>query len=307
MLKQLLILVGLLISLSGLCAQNARAAFEPKVKTIRVNGVDLAYVEAGRGEPLVLVHGFMHDYRVWLKQVEGLSQRYRVIAYSRRYRYPNAPAPQDVDVTQKANISDLAAFIRALKLGRVHLAGHSAGARLIPLLAREHPDLVRSLILGEGPAPTFPGEDRQPARQPFMMEARQAYERGDLEEAIHIFARGVLGTEPTKLHPSVFEISRANSWEFRRLGVPDPSVTPLTCEEAQRIMVPILFIRGENSPAQFQASAAGWKRCVARIEEAVLSGSSHGLQLENPDGYNRLVLDFLSQWKLKQRKISVKN
>ena len=55
-----------------------------------VNGARLAYTDAGRGEPLIFVHGSLEDLRIWRRQVELFSARYRVIAYSRRYHHPNA-------------------------------------------------------------------------------------------------------------------------------------------------------------------------------------------------------------------------
>jgi pimeloyl-ACP methyl ester carboxylesterase len=294
-------LIAMLVLALSAQAQTKTNAKEPPVKTVHVNGVDIAYIEAGTGEPIILVHGFLHDYRVWLKQVEGLSKQYRVIAYSKRYRYPNAPAPENADITLKADIDDLVAFIHALKIDRVHLAGHSGGAAMIALLARDHPELVRSLILGEGFAPLSSSDEEAPearlARQPFVMEARKAYDRGDIEEAIRIFARAVRGNELTTTRPLVSDIPRANAWELRRLGVPDTSVRQLTCDEARRSSVPILFMRGEKSPTPFQASAAAWKHCQPQIEEAVLPGASHGLQLHNPAGYNQIVLRFLSQQK----------
>ncbi len=120
----------------------------PAARTVRVRGVELAYVEEGRGQPIVLLHGFGHDYRVWSVVFETLSKSYRVIAYSRRHNFPN-PQRGEAPTKQTPWRSDLAAFIAALNLGHVHLIGHSAGANLALLLAREHPRLVRSLILAE--------------------------------------------------------------------------------------------------------------------------------------------------------------
>lgn len=285
------IIVSLLIA-------SATWVAEP-VKTLRVNGQQLAYVERGRGEPAVLAHGFMHDYRVWLPQVEALSKQYRVIAYSQRYHYPLAPAPENADVSRAASVEDLAALIRQLKLSRAHLVGHSGGAHLILLLARKHPELVRSLVLGEGPPPQSDAA-RTTEAQPFVLEARKAYDRGDTEEAIRIFARGVLGKD----QPSqawVLEIPLANAWRLRTLGVPDTSEAPFTCDDARRIQVPVLLIRGELSPPVRQTNEQAWRSCAPAVEHAVLSGASHGLQLENPAGFNKIVAEFLARQRHKNR------
>lgn len=44
------------------------------VRTVQVNGVELPYVDRGEGEPVVLIHGCLHDYRVWSMQVPALSK-----------------------------------------------------------------------------------------------------------------------------------------------------------------------------------------------------------------------------------------
>src|SRR5439155_14063015 len=120
-----------------------------KLKRARVNGVQLAYVESGRGEPVVLVHGGMMDYRVWAPQIVGLSKRRHVVAYSRRYHFPNPPAPDSPEYSYAANEEDLVALIRALRLGKVHLVGQGYGAFVATLVARDHPELVRTLVLAE--------------------------------------------------------------------------------------------------------------------------------------------------------------
>src|SRR6185436_15433353 len=60
-----------------------------EIKRIVVNGTELAYVETGRGAPVILVHGGLQDYRLWRRHLDVLGQRYRVIAYSRRNHFPN--------------------------------------------------------------------------------------------------------------------------------------------------------------------------------------------------------------------------
>jgi pimeloyl-ACP methyl ester carboxylesterase len=56
---------------------------------IVVHGVELHYIEQGKGEPLILLHGGQGDYRSWEPQIKAFSQFYRVISYSRRSNYPN--------------------------------------------------------------------------------------------------------------------------------------------------------------------------------------------------------------------------
>src|SRR5688572_11101089 len=94
-------------------------------RRIRVNGVELHYVERGTGQALVLVHGGLGDYRSWEAQLGPFSQRFRVVSYSRRYSYPNRNRVIAPDYSVFAEAEDLAALIGRLQLDGAHLVGHS--------------------------------------------------------------------------------------------------------------------------------------------------------------------------------------
>src|SRR5882762_740528 len=69
----------------------ASPAPQRKTRTITVEGMSFGYVDLGSGPPVILVHGSMSDYREWSPQMEALAKHHRVIAYSRRYHWPNSP------------------------------------------------------------------------------------------------------------------------------------------------------------------------------------------------------------------------
>jgi pimeloyl-ACP methyl ester carboxylesterase len=89
--------------------------------------VELHYVERGRGVAVIFVHGSLGDYSTWDAQLGPYAETYRAIAYSRRYNDPNTNRlrPNHSAVVEA---EDLAAFIKALDLGKVHVVGHSYGA-----------------------------------------------------------------------------------------------------------------------------------------------------------------------------------
>jgi pimeloyl-ACP methyl ester carboxylesterase len=119
---------------------------------VDVNGTRLEYAEAGRGEPLILVHGSLEDLRIWRRQVEPFSARYRVIAYSRRYHHPNAaPGAGDPAYTAALHAADLTGLIEALNLGPAHLVTSSFGGCVALQMAVRRSELVRSLVLAEPP------------------------------------------------------------------------------------------------------------------------------------------------------------
>ncbi|HTD05546.1 alpha/beta hydrolase [Undibacterium sp.] len=120
-----------------------------EVKTISVGDTQLAYVEQGAGIPVLFVHGAGGDWRTFDPLRELIAAKYRYIAYSRRYHYPNPWADHGQKYTIQQHAQDLADFIRALGLPRVHLVGGSYGGRIAAWFALQYPDLLRSLAISE--------------------------------------------------------------------------------------------------------------------------------------------------------------
>ncbi len=116
---------------------------------LRVNDYDMAYVEAGKGAPVVLVHGTLSDYRYWGLQMAALGKAHRVIAVSLRRHYPERWDGIGTGDMAAEHIADLGAFIAALGAGPVHLLGHSRGGYVAFGAARRWPHLLQSLILAD--------------------------------------------------------------------------------------------------------------------------------------------------------------
>ena len=108
--------------------------------------------------PVVFVHGAISDHRTWDAQRDPTSRNYRY-AFDQRYFGP-APWPDEgkaLSVATHAN--DLAAFLRPLDVGPVHLVGWSYGANVALVLVVQHPALVSGTGKVDRPA------DVRPARQ----------------------------------------------------------------------------------------------------------------------------------------------
>ena len=155
----------------------------PELRKVAVgDGVELHHVSRGKGVAVLFVHGTLGDYSTWDGQLGPFGETYRAIAYSRRYNYPNTNKlrPKHSAVVEA---EDLAAFIKKLDLGKVHVVGHSYGAYTALFLAVNHPDLVRTLTLAEPPI-VFAGERVEETKAQLVKRARAAFEKGEPEDAI---------------------------------------------------------------------------------------------------------------------------
>jgi pimeloyl-ACP methyl ester carboxylesterase len=277
---------------------NIKEAADPPVKKVEVNGTILPYIEQGSGETIVFIHGAVSDFRTWREQFRAFSNDFRVISYSRRSHYPNHPATGDSEYTRDLHKSDLIEFLKALKLEKAHLVGHSYGAAIALPAALEQPKLVGSLILGE-PSP-FPelfdeeGKALLRAQKKGFNEALQQAQNGETEAAVREFLHTIVGIDAFGLLPAerrsvILENAHTLLPMLRRYYD-----SPLNCEQLSRIKVPALLITGELSPLVARLNNKIIDRCLPNSKIAVLKCASHGLQIENPEGFNQLVKNFLS-------------
>jgi pimeloyl-ACP methyl ester carboxylesterase len=143
-----LVVVSLLVTLLLLPVADA-GELPPGVKTLPVNGYNMAYVENGGGRPLIMVHGALTDYRSWAAQMEPLGRSNRAVAVSLRHYFPERWDGKGGNFSWKQHVADTIAFINALNAGPVDLIGHSRGGVVAFEIARAQPSLLRSLTLAE--------------------------------------------------------------------------------------------------------------------------------------------------------------
>ncbi|MEW5984557.1 MAG: alpha/beta hydrolase [Acidobacteriota bacterium] len=132
-------------------------------KFVSVNGVRTRYYEYGEGEPIVLVHGggrgTTSSANNWSRNIRGLAERFHVFAVDKSAAGMTGNPRDDRDLNRQGEVKHMYEFIQTMKLGQVHLVGHSSGGALAFFLAVEHPDVVKTLIVvSHGPGMPSAGE-----------------------------------------------------------------------------------------------------------------------------------------------------
>lgn len=265
---------------------------------VKVEGTILEYVDIGSGPPVILIHGSISDYREWSKQKEALAKHHRVIAYSRRYHWPNSPPGKDADATVRRQAEDLAGIIKSLGLGPSALVGHSYGGAVAVYFALQHPELVRALVLLEPPISGALGVDAEgkdvvKERQTLRDEMMKAFASGDAERVVKTYMARVAPGEYDNATPEARNIYIVNAPAFE-LDFTAPR-QPLSCEDLQRITAPALVLTGGRSAAGLQQVAAGVARCLKNGSVLKLPQATHHMQLDHPEEVNDAVLGFLAK------------
>lgn len=287
----LLVLLGV-----ASCARAPHPATVPLAATIgsdlkvaNGNGVALHYVERGSGEPVILVHGGLVDYREWGGVMQDLAVDHRVIAYSRRYNYPNTNTRTNGFHSATVEAEDLAAFIREAVGGPVHLGGVSFGALTALLLAVDHPTLVRTLTLVEPPLmdwlPDLPGGaveyDRM--RNELLAPAARAFRAGDRDQALRSSLDYFLGPgSMDQLPPEVVAMLRSNLMEWEAITTSPIAFSRPSREEVKVLRMPVLMISGGRSYPSMHLTDAEFQRLLPHVKRLTVPEGTHDVCSEQP-------------------------
>jgi pimeloyl-ACP methyl ester carboxylesterase len=240
-----------------------------------------------------------------------LSDRFRVVAYSRRHHWPNQTIAEGADYAMQEHVDDLASVLHALDLGPANLVGHSYGAFVCLLLAIQRPDLVRSLVLAEPPVLTLFVSNRPTPTELLRVlvtrprtalailrfgalgigPATAAVEAGHRDEALEIFGKAVLGTEAFQsLSPERLERVRANFIAAEFLG---SGFAPLHAADVRAVEAPVLLVTGQHSPRLFHRFVDRLQELLPNAERVEIPAASHIVQEDNPAACSDAVLSFL--------------
>lgn len=286
---------------------SADATGQPSVKTIRANSVELHYVESGSGVPVIFIHGGLEDYRAWDDQVGAFSQRYRAIAYSRRYNYPNSGRAFGNNYSAAVDADDLAALIKGLGLPPAHLVGASYGAYVALLLAAKHPELVRSLVLAEPPLLGWLKEIE--GGKPLFLEfmrvvwepATRGFRKGDLAgvtAAINGFGElGYSGTDQkmtfATLPPEFQSVVLQNAPEWKALTLSRNAFPPLPFAAVTQIDTPTLLLSGQRSLELAHAIDGKLVGLLPHGQRIILADATHEMWNEFPEECRNAAIAFI--------------
>lgn len=282
--------------------------------TVTVDGAELAYREQGEGVPIVFVHGDLSDLRTWVHQVEGLSDSFRVIAYSRRYARPNEDIVPGADNPVGPHVRDLAELISGLGAAPAHLVGSSWGGLVCLLLASRHPELVRSLVLEEPPALTLFVSPKPRIREIAALLARRpraaatimkfgvtviaptekAFSQDRDEQAMWTFVEGVIGR---KRFEAAGEGRTAQARENRsaaKAGMLGSGLPVLEDADVRGVEADVLLLNGEHSPAVFGLLTDRLAALLPRSERAMIPGAGHNMHEDEPEAVNLRISEFVA-------------
>jgi pimeloyl-ACP methyl ester carboxylesterase len=250
---------------AGVAPVPARLGAAPD-RFFTTDGVRLRYREAGRGEPVVLLHGYTQRLEGLNPLADSLSNGFRVIVPDQRGFGESSKFSDPARFGRKMG-DDVVALLDQLGIRRAHLVGHSMGALIAAHLAARHPDRIASVGLIAGPF--FPDSAAFAGRSAAWVTA---LERG---EGFRSFLMWLFPGMPDSVAAGASaELLATNDMGSLIATMRAMGGLVVGREVAGRIRAPALVAVGEGDPLlpQSQAFAAWWPG--ARL--VIVPGANHG-------------------------------
>jgi pimeloyl-ACP methyl ester carboxylesterase len=254
-----------------------------------VNGTTLFYEERGAGLPVVLMHGFPLDGRIWSGQLDALSKQYRVIVPDLR---GFGKSKSNTPFTIKSLAEDICALLRSIDATPCVLGGLSMGGYVALAFIKEYQSDLRGLMLIDTRAEGDTAEGKA-GRQKMIDLARTSGSRAVADQMMP----KMLAQSPAKDQPGVAQ-------QLQQIMEACP---PLTIEHALAAMrdredytaflpsisVPTLIVVGEDDAITPPKLAEAMNQQIPRSSRVVIPGAGHMSPMEKPADVTRAMQAFL--------------
>jgi pimeloyl-ACP methyl ester carboxylesterase len=261
-----------------------------------VEGARLFYEVAGQGHPLVMVHAGVADHTMWDGQFAEFARKYRVIRYDTRAFGQSITA--DVEFSNRRDLYDL---LKHLGVDKTYVMGLSRGGQIALDFTLEHPELVDALMVVAGGIGGYqPGATEAEMAIFGQMEAiwQEAEQSGDfsklaeLEADVWADGPGQPKKRSGKVYEDISRMVKQNHEANKNEGKPQV-LDPPAVGRLDEVRVPTLVMVGD---LDFSGTQESMKKLAAEVKGAKfveVPGVAHMVNMERPEEFNRVVLDFL--------------
>jgi 3-oxoadipate enol-lactonase len=249
----------------------------------------LFFLKKGSGPPIVFIHGFCLDNRMWENQVNYFSKKYTCIAFDLRgFGKSSVPADQSFSTHE-----DLDVLLGFLKIDQpVILVGFSMGAKVASNFAITYPEKTKAIIFADGAIDGYVFKD---------FNLTYIYNAGKQQ--------GTPVANKMWLDHPIFNSSRKNlavmeslaemvmsysGWHWANSN-PIKNLIPPAIEQLQKLKMPCLILIGEFDIPDFKAISDLLNKQIKHAFKIEIAGVGHMCNMESPDIFNSHVNEFLTQ------------
>jgi pimeloyl-ACP methyl ester carboxylesterase len=268
------------------------------------NGVKIWYVTEGKGEAVVLIHGWASASNMWGQDKAGNTKLnmtnadgFQVIALDCR-GHGKSDKPHDPAKYGAEMAADVVRLLDHLKVEKAHLVGYSMGAFVAGKVAATHPHRVRSIIYG-GQAPVITSLVKATDFSECELFAKAVDEGKDLGEYVRAITPAGK-PKPSEGQAKVFAKILYGGKDVKAFAAAGLSLKDLavTEEELNKCPAPVLFLHGGNESDHVKGRVAAVRKLLDRGEVKVVEGGDHMTTLAKPE-FAAAIDQFLRTGKVK--------
>jgi pimeloyl-ACP methyl ester carboxylesterase len=255
-------------------ALPARAQQAPADKFFDSQGVKIRYLEAGLGDPVVLIHGFSSSAEANWRQTgvfDKLARDFRVIAFDCR-GHGQSDKPHDPASYGLAMVEDVTRLLDHLQIRRAHIVGYSMGGAIAGAFVVKHPDRVLTAVFGgSAPRMAWTAENERDTNElaesleqgngmrPLALRLWPVDEPKPSDDVLNQRARASLGRNDAL---ALAAVQRGNKAQV---------VTPA---DVRALAMPMLAVIGSVDP--IKAAVDAFSKLKPALKVVVIDGASHG-------------------------------
>lgn len=272
--------------------RGGRAAESAILRVVPRSGEGELVVEVeGRGPPVVLIHGWAVDRRMWAHQRFAFRRHFTTVTYDRR-ACGQSTAPADFSM----EIDDLEVILNALQLPEVGLVGMSQGGRIALRYSMRHQRRVSGLVLQGAP---LDHPEPAPGDASILPLRRYAYllGNGDRETLLRELGTHALMDPGARFAQARAEVA-AMLGDYRGEDLlngkpPATAVEPVFAADLAGIEAPTLVITGSQELMWLKGAADRMARNIRGARRRVIRGGGHFVNMTHARHYNACVIEFL--------------
>ncbi|MEQ8427805.1 MAG: alpha/beta hydrolase [Gammaproteobacteria bacterium] len=259
------------------------------------DGVKIRYEVSGKGEPLLLIHGWTFNRHMWSEQIPDFQKHYKTITYDRR-----GCGESDGGSDLRLEAEDLRELLDHLQIDRTFLLGMSQGGRIALRFAYLYPERVKALILQcaplDGYKPAIKSADQIP-----IQDYAQLVADGKIDAVRKQWLQHPLMAIPAD-KPDIAEkikaIINCYSGSDLQCGINERMAFPVNlAENLDQIKAATLLIVGDKETDTLKDVTDKLLNGIRGSKKVVINGGGHLINLIKPALYNKAVLEFLAEQK----------
>lgn len=260
---------------------------------VSINGTNLYVETAGKGDAIILIHAGVGDSRMWDKQFDEFSKTHYVIRCDLRGFGKSKMASGEF-----AQHQDIAAILEYLEVKKANILGVSYGGYVAIDFVLTYPEFVNKLILV---SPALGGyEFESPEMIKFFTEEEEMLENGDLVSATELNIKMWVDGSQRKIEElnqevrkQVKEMQMNIFSQIEIEGVEEIELNPPAIKRLSEIEAQTMIISGGLDVIEFQKISKFLAKNIKNEKQIMMSGVAHLPNMEKPDEFNQIVLDFV--------------